>query len=229
MADSARGRSLFSLVSVIVLVIAVLGVGIAAVLLARTMMIAQSISTKAQTIATTGRGINTATDSIIQLKRTNEAAASILESAKPLQGALTEIVNHAGAINDLAGSVNKSAGSINDSAHGINGSAHAIDASATKINDAVGSILVSADAINGVAKDINHEAGEILDTAKEIDGDAESINNRLDTTLHIAGKIKGDTGAIVVEAVQARHLSSCIAEKVLAPPPLSSGHCTGAP
>ena len=138
------GGGIFNLVSVIVLIVAVLGVGVAAVLLARTMAVAQSINTKATTIAATGRGINTATDSIVLLNRTNEHAASILESAKPLEAVLTMIVNTAGEINTQAGSVNASAVSINDSAVGINASAGSINSSATTINSNAESINSSA-------------------------------------------------------------------------------------
>lgn len=216
LANGARGRSggLFTAVSLVVLVVAVLGVGVAAALLARTLAVAQNISDKAATIATTGRGINTATDSIIQLNRTNEAASSILESAKPLEGSLTTIVNSAGEINTLAGSINGSAGSINGSAGGINNSAGTINTSAIAINDNAGKILGNATTINGVATGINGKAAEILDVAQRIDVDAKNINTELDETIGIAKDIKGDTAAILREAIEARQTSACIAEKL---------------
>jgi len=214
-------------VSLVVLVVAVLGVGVAAALLSRTLVVAQNISAKAATIATTGRGINTATDSIIQLNRTNEAASSILESARPLEATLTTIVNSAGEINNLAGSINGSAGSINGSATGINNSAGTINASATTINANAGKILGTATTINGVANGINGKAAEILDVAQRIDVDAKNINTELDETIGIAKDIKGDTGAILREALEARQTSSCIAEKlnlVILPAPIGPGN-----
>ncbi|MGH3613579.1 MAG: hypothetical protein ACRDRK_13490 [Pseudonocardia sp.] len=203
-----------------------LGVGVAAALLARTLVVAQNISDKAATIATTGRGINTATDSIIQLNRTNEAASSILESARPLEASLTTIVGTAGEINTLAGSINGSAGSINGSAGGINNSAGTINTSAIAINDNAVKILGSATTINGVASGINGKAAEILDVAQRIDVDAKNINTELDETIGIAKDIKGDTAAILREAIEARETSSCIAEKLnfLVLPLLSTGN-----
>ena len=229
MVDRSRGRSsgggLFTTVSLGVLVLAVVLVGVAAALLANTLIVAQSISGKAATIASTGRGINTATDSIVQLQRTNQSAASILESAKPLQGLLTTIVNTAGEINNQAGSINGSAGSINGSATGINGSAGSIIGSATAINTNAGNILGSATRIDPLARDINTEAASILGTARLVDRDAKDINDALDRTISIARDIKRDSSDILDEARDARQTSSCIAEKLLAGPPASSGDC----
>ncbi len=229
--NAGSGGGIFNLVSVIVLVVAVLGVGVAAVLLARTMAVAQSINAKATVIAQTGRGINTATDSIVLLNRTNEHAASILNSAKPLEAVLTTIVSTAGEINAQAGSINASATSINDSAGGINASAGSINTSATTINTNAMNINSTAQTINGVAKDINGKAAEILDVAKRIDVDAKNINDKLDGTIATAQLIKGDSANILQEAIKARYYSDCIAQKLyLAPPitggpPITSGHC----
>src|SRR5438067_2164055 len=72
--------------------IVVVAFGTVVVLLQRTTSTANSIDHKAKRIAKTGQGINTATDSVIQLNRTNETAASILATAQPLQGKLDQIV-----------------------------------------------------------------------------------------------------------------------------------------
>ena len=138
------------------LVVTVLVVLVAAGLLQRTASTASSINDKAKDIALTGRGINESTDSIIQLNRTNELATSILNSAVPLQGKLSTIVNEANTINGAAGSINGSAGSINKSAVSINGTAKGIGGSATSIGG-------SATRINGTAGGINGEAARILD------------------------------------------------------------------
>ena len=206
------GGGLFNIISAVVLIVGVLAVGIAAVLLARTLAVAHSISTKAAVIATTGRGINTATDSVIQLNRTNQTAASILNSAKPLQGALAGIVGTADEINALAGSINGSAGSINGSATGVNSSAGTINTSAVAIETNAVHINNSAGTINGLAKDINSRAADILDIAQRVDTDARHINEALDYTIGIAHAIKGDSSDIVGQAYRARTTSSCIAE-----------------
>jgi hypothetical protein len=89
-----------------------LAIGIAAALLARTLAAAQSIDKKAQTIAVNAGKINVATDSVMELNRTNELASSILSSTKPLQGLLNTIDATARDIAGLAKSINTTAGTI---------------------------------------------------------------------------------------------------------------------
>jgi len=186
----------FTIASVIVLVVVVAVVGVAAILLARTVQEAQSINSKAQRIAKNGTGINESTDSVVQLTRTNKLAESILKSARPLEGTLGGIVNtargidglagsinnSAGSINTTAGSINTSAGSINSSAGGINlaagainGSAGSINSSAGRVNTSAGRINVSAGSINASVGQINGSAGRINNTARGIDTVARSI------------------------------------------------------
>lgn len=200
------------------LVVTVLVVLVAAGLLQRTASIASSINEKAKDIALTGRGINESTDSIIQLNRTNELATSILNSAVPLQGKLTTIVNEANTINGSAASINGSAGSINGSAVSINGTAKGIGGSATSIGGA-------ATRINGTAGAINAEAARILDVARRLDFDVAQINRNLDTTIDIANRIKSDTGGIVGQAVNAKVNAACINGGLLRAQGGSNGEC----
>ena len=72
-------------VNVIILVLVAASVVIAAGLLAETVNTARAIDKKAKSIRDTGIGINTATDSISQLQRTNRIATSILKTADPLE------------------------------------------------------------------------------------------------------------------------------------------------
>jgi len=225
----------FTIASVIVLVIVVAVVGIAAVLLAKTVQNAQSINKKAQNIAETGTGINTATDSVVQLTRTNQLATSILGSAEPLERQLDGIVGTARRINGLAGSINGTASQINSSATTINGTATDINSSAGDINSAAGSINDSANSINSSAgsinsraTSINSSAGTINTSANRIDNDAVSINrtaskvdvdvsliNRnLDVTLNLASGIKSDTGDILRNAMSAHDTATCIDKKL---------------
>jgi methyl-accepting chemotaxis protein len=206
-------------------VLTLIGIVALALLLGRTLAVANSINDKAQTIATTGRGINTSTDSVIQLVRTNKTAESILASAKPLQPSLAQIVGTADDINALAGSINSTAGTINSTATGINDSAGSIRASAATINGNVGHIDATAGRINGLATNINSRAGDILDVALHIDSDAGDITHHLDDTVGIAHDIHGDTTNIVGQAGLARMTSSCIGAKLLAPPPFTTGDC----
>src|SRR5947209_2635174 len=148
------GAGLFNVVSVVILVVGVLVIGLAAALLARTLAAAQSIDKKAQTIAGNAGNIDVATNSVIQLNRTNEVASSILSSAKPLQGLLNTTDATARDIDGLAKSINTTAGTINGTAGTINGTATTINGSATSINGSVSTINGTAATINSTARGI---------------------------------------------------------------------------
>ncbi len=183
----------FTFTSVIVLVIVVAVVGVAAVLLARTVQEAQSINAKAQNIATNGRGINESTDAVVQLNRTNDLAGSILDSARPLDTQLGRIVATAKGIDSLASSINAKAGSINSTAVSINDTAGAINTSAGEINSAAESINSSAGAVNSTAGEINQSAGSIDTSAGAINTSAGRINTS-------AGEINATARGIEDEA-----------------------------
>jgi uncharacterized protein YoxC len=215
---------------VVIAVVAVAAL-VSASLLARTARAANRINHKAENIAKTGQGINTATDSVIQLNRTNETASSILTSAKPLEGKLSQVIGLAQSVDGLAKSINGTAGTINSSGQTINGTATAINGSATRINGTAKtingtakaisghatSINGSATAINATAGSINAQAAAILDVGKRINDDVAQINTNLDGTLAVANTIKGDTGNILVEAKAAERYARCIDQRI--PPP----------
>ena len=221
--------------AVVVAVVVVAGV-VSVSLLARTARAANRINHKAENIAKTGQGINTATDSVIQLNRTNQTAGSILESAKPLEGKLAQVVTLAQSVDGLAKSINGTAGTINSTGGTINGTASAINGSAVKINGtaktiggtakaisgSAGSINTSAATINATAKDINAQAAAILDVAKRINDDVAQINRNLDGTIAVAQAIKGDTGNILGEAQTADRYAKCIDNRI---PPGTGGTC----
>jgi methyl-accepting chemotaxis protein len=190
-------------------------------LLQRTTETANSIDAKAKRIAKTGQGINTATDSVIQLNRTNETAASILATAQPLQGQLDQIIKVAQSIDGHAGSILGTAKDINGTGAKVNGTAGTINKTAKDINSTAGAIHATALAIdatagkiNGTAKDINSQAAAILDVAKRINNDVAAINQSIDTTLGIVEGVKGDTGNILVQAQTADHLAKCIDQRL---------------
>jgi uncharacterized protein YoxC len=194
------------------------------VLLQRTTSTANSIDHKAKNIARTGQGINTATDSVIQLNRTNETAASILTTAQPLQGKLDQIVQLARSIDGHAGSILGTAKTINGTGATVNGTAGTINKTAKTINATAGDIHATALAIdgtagkiNGTARDINGQAAAILDVAKRINGDVAAINQSIDTTLGIVSGVKGDTGNILGQAQLADKLAKCIDQRLGSP------------
>lgn len=207
--------------NLVVIAVVAVAVGVSAVLLARTTSAANRINAKAERIAATGQGINTATDSVIQLNRTNETASSILASAAPLQPKLAEIVRLAQTIDGRADSIDGTAKAINATGGKINGTAGTINKTAKDINATAGAIQASAASIdgtagkiNGTAKDINAQAAAILDVGKRINDDVAVINRSIDTALgHVTG-IKADTGNILVQAQTADRLARCIDQRV---------------
>ena len=237
-----RGVTGFRVSNAIIVLVVLVAAGIAAWQLARIVSTAQAISNKATTISQNGRGINIATDSVVQLTRTNRLAKSILRSATPLQPRLDRIVGEARGIDGLATSIDTSAAEINGTADTINGTAHEINDTAGAINATAGDINATAGDINSTAGDILSTAGDINDTAGainqtageinslagginsdaagilreavQIDRDVFLINYYLNGSLDVAGLIRGDTANIVRLAVNAHDTASCIDRKV---------------
>ena len=206
-------------VNVIILVLVAASVTIAAGLLAETVNTARAIDKKAKSIRDTGVGINTATDSIQQLVKTNQIASSILKTASPLDAVLTKIVARARSINRDATS---------------------IDSLASTILSTAGTINTSATTINGVAADVNNTAGTINQTAgpgsgilgiaRTIDGDAATIVQGLTQTLSIARGIKSDSGDILGDATVIKDTAACIDINANATArPANAGDCVGLP
>jgi methyl-accepting chemotaxis protein len=154
-----RGQGAIMLVAVtLVLVVAV-------ALLIRTTTLASEIDGKADNIARTGRGINTATDAILQLAKTNEHGTSILETSKPLVGTLDKIVAVAKSIDGLAASITGTALDVNGTAKGINGTATRIQGTARSINDGVATINRNVDTLIGLATKVKADTGNIVSLA----------------------------------------------------------------
>lgn len=223
-------------VNLLVLGIVVPALLIAVFLLTSTMLTANSINAKAARIAETGRGINSATDSVLQLTETNKTASAILEKTGPLEGKLAEIValastldqsaasinSTAGSIDGSAGKINSTAGAINATAGTINKTAGTIDATAGKIMGTAGKIDATAGAINGTGKGINTSAASILRSLQGIDKDVEQVNANLDVALGVANAVKGDTGNILAQAEAAHQNAACIDRKLGG---ASDNHC----
>ena len=166
---SERGQATFSLLIVVAVV------AVAVILLQRTAWHAERINDKAGVIAQTGGGINTATQAVLKLGRTNELAGSILETAEPLEGKLDEIVRLAKSIDGLATTINGSATSINGTARGINGTASTILNTARSINDGVAQINANLDQTLRLANQIKEDTGNILTGARRADSDLACI------------------------------------------------------
>ncbi len=154
-----RGQGAIMLVVVAVVLVAAVG------LLLRTATLASEIDSKAANIAKTGRGINTATDAILQLAQTNQLGSSILETSKPLVPTLDQIVNVANSIDGLATSITATAVDVNGSARGINGTAGGILTTLRSINNGVAQINRNVDDTIGLARAVRADTASIVDLA----------------------------------------------------------------
>jgi uncharacterized phage infection (PIP) family protein YhgE len=172
-------------------------------LLARTQHNADGIRQKAADIARSGRGINNYTDSITQLSRTNQLAASILKSVSPLDGDLSKIDALAADIDSSVRGIQKNASSINTSATSINGSATTILGDVTNINHQAGSIN---DSLAGV----NTNASAILVAAGSIERGIALINTNASQTAAIVRTILSDAAGIDSGVLRTNHLAHCI-------------------
>ena len=217
------------LLQAVVLVAVLAATGVTALLLARTMRATDRINLKAKTIARTGQGINIATDSVIQLSRTNQLASSILESTKPLAGDLSSMVEQAKALDALSGSLDASTGAINTTVAQLLATANGMKATAGDINATTKKIAASSadvdattrkvgdttNALNGTAKGINASLAGLLDTARKIDNDVKLINQRLDTGLALDKALKVDTGNLLAQTGLTQRYAACLDRKVL--------------
>jgi uncharacterized protein YoxC len=175
-ATDQRGQATFTLIIVVVVV------AIAVVLLYRTAWTANSINNKAESIANTAGGINQSTQAVLKLGTTNQLASSILNTAKPLEGQLNQIIGLAQSIDGLATSINGTAGTINNTAKGINSSAASILGTARSINDGVAQINTNLNTTLVLARLINADTTSILGEAVEADHYASCIDRGLLST-----------------------------------------------
>jgi uncharacterized protein YoxC len=213
-----------------VVLLAVLGATtLTGLLLARTMRATDRINLKAKNIARTGQGINTATDSVIQLSRTNELAGSILASTQPLAGDLSAMVEQAKALDGLSGSLDASTGAINGtvaqllstangmsaSANGINETTRKVAASSAEVDGTTKQVAATTNALNATAKGINASLGGLLDATRKIGDDVVKINQRLDTGLGLDRALKLDSGNLLAQVVLTQRYAACLDRKVL--------------
>jgi hypothetical protein len=198
-ASIARPRIPGRVAVAIVLVIATVAVG----LLWRTASNAAAIHHRTHRIAASARGVNTYTDAILQLDKTNAAAASILLSVLPTNEALDQIQARSKEINALLASIRDSSGSLDTSTGAIN------KASAS-ISDQLRALGVTGDQLRNSAEGINTDAAKILAELTAIAKGVSLINGDLSVTRTILAAILADTGNIDTATKRTAHLSSCI-------------------
>lgn len=212
-----------------VVLLAVLGATtLAGGLLARTMRATDRINVKVKNIARTGEGINTATDSVIQLNRTNELAGSILGSTQPLAGDLATMLEQAKALDALSGSLDANTGAINTTvaqllatangmsatAGDINTSTRKIAATSAEVAGTTNEVSTSTGSLNATAKGIHAHLAELLDTSRKLGYDVSEINKRVDFGLALDRAIRIDTTNLLGQVALTRRYVACIDRKV---------------
>jgi methyl-accepting chemotaxis protein len=213
-----------------VVLLAVIGAtAVTGLLLARTMRATDHINSKVKDIARTGQGINTATDSVIQLSRTNDLAGSILGSTQPLAGDLATMLEQAKALDALSGSLDTNTGAINAtvaqllaSANGMSATAgdiHAttkkVAATAAEVAGTTNDVSRSTDTLNATAKGIHAHLAELLDTSRKLGYDVSEINKRVDFGLALDRAIRIDTTNLLGQVALTQRYVACIDRKVM--------------
>lgn len=169
------GQAGTAVVAVVTLVTLVL----AGVLVNRVAWTAESINKKAGNIAKTAVPINRDTDAVLNLDTTNGLAGSILETARPLEGKLAEIIRLAKSVDGLATSINGSASEVDGTARGINSTAAGILETARSIDRGVAQINANLDTTIALAQQIKGDSGNILGQARFAHREAACIDQGL--------------------------------------------------
>ena len=217
------------LLNLVVLLVVLGATTLTGVLLARTMRATDGINAKVQNIARTGQGINTATDSVIQLNRTNQFTASILASTQPLAGDLTAMVDHAKALDALSGSLDGSTAAINGTVAELLATANGMNATAAEINTSTKKLAASSaevegttrevaattGTLNATAKGINAHLADLLEATRKLDGDVVEINKRVAIGLDLDRAIRIDTGNLLTQVNLTQRYVACIDRKVM--------------
>lgn len=174
---SERGQAGFTVVLTIITVV------LAGILVNRVAWTAEAINKKAGRIAKTAVPIGVATKAVAEgnLDKTNQLAGSILETARPLQGKLAEIVSLAKDVDRLAVSINGSAADIDGTAKGINSTAAGILGTARSIDNGVKQIISNLNVTLGILQAIKGDAGNILGQAQKAHAQAACIDGGLAT------------------------------------------------
>jgi hypothetical protein len=172
-------------------------------LLYRTASNAAQVSSETQRIASSGRGINSYTDSIAQLDKTNKLTASILGS---LGGLTTNLAGIDGATRSIDGRTS----SIQASTASIAGSTDSIDSSERSIGSSVRSISSSVGRINTSLAAVNVNAGRILATSLSIQRGVRLISSNLAATRGITNQILAEATDIAQRGHVTDHEAACI-------------------
>ncbi len=136
----------------------------AVVMLTRTLISAQAIDKKVDSITNSLGEVHDETALVSELVKTEKTSAAILTAAKPLTGML--------------GHVDEVAKNIDVTAKSIDPNAKAINATVVSINGHVVNILATARSIEGTLSTITGQAVNIKNTVNNIKGDSKEIQTQ---------------------------------------------------
>ena len=136
----------------------------AVVMLTRTLVSAQAIDHKVDSITNSLGEVHDETALVAELQKTEKTSAAILTAAKPLTGML--------------GHVDEVAKSIDVTTKSINPNAKAINATVVSINGHVPQILATARSIEGTLSTITGQATNIRNNVNAIKGDSAEIQRQ---------------------------------------------------
>lgn len=176
---------------------------VALALLYRTESNAAQVSRETQRIARSGRGLNSDTDAIARLARTNQLAGAILTSLTRVNGNLSGIDAATRRIGDKATSINGSTQSIDGSTTSIDSSEHSVDGSVSRIGAAVGDL-------NRSLSGVNQNAARILSTSLAIQRGVALISSNLATASSITNQILGEAKDISARVQVTSHEAACV-------------------
>ncbi len=162
MGSSTKARELGQ--AGIALIIVIAWALTAVVMLTRTLISAQAIDKKVDSITNSLGEVHDETALVAELQKTEKTSAAILTAAKPLTGML--------------GHVDEVAKNIDVTAKSINPNAKAINATVVSINGHVPNILSTARSIEGTLSTITGQAVAIKNSVNAIKGDSAEIQKQ---------------------------------------------------
>jgi uncharacterized protein YoxC len=183
-------------------------------LLVQTLSFVESIRKKTVIIATTGRGINDATDSVLLLTRINKNVSSINGTVTPIEGQLRQVLDLATSIDGRVTSITGSVQTVGPQVETIAGQASGLDGQVKGIGGGVNSIGGTVGKLNPQVKVVDKEVADVLGLVKKIEIDVNTIVGKLNTTIGGVEGIKSDTGNIVTGVRTANRSTACIYRKL---------------
>lgn len=168
MGDSRKTRELGQ--AGIALIIVIAWALTAVVMLTRTLVSAQAIDHKVDSITNSLGEVHDETALVAELQKTEKTSAAILTAAKPLTGMLGHVDEVAKNIDVTAKSINPNAKAINATVVSINGQVPQILSTARSIEATLGTITGQATAIKNSVNGIKGDSASIQRDTSSVDG-----------------------------------------------------------